>query len=78
MFPRGHENLRWIVQLHMNKEVESQSDKSIKDFGFILPLNFNLNAAISAEYIQETNCIFSSWKVRTRKDWGPQSILTVI
>ena len=28
----------------LNKEVESLSGKSIKDFGFTLPLNFNLNA----------------------------------
>ena len=28
---------------------------STKDFGFTLPLNFNLNAKINAEYIRETN-----------------------
>ena len=28
----------------LNKEVESISGKSIKDFRFTLPLNFNLNA----------------------------------
>jgi len=39
----------------LNKEVESLSDKSIKDFGFTLPLNFNLNATINTDYIQETN-----------------------
>ena len=39
----------------LNKEVESLSGKSIKDFGFTLPLNFNLNATINAEYIRETN-----------------------
>ena len=55
MFPIEHENRRWIIQLNMNKEVESQSGKSIKDFGFTLLLNFNLNATINAEYIRETN-----------------------
>ena len=35
--------------------MESLSGKSIKDFGFTLPLNFNLNATINAEYIRETN-----------------------
>ena len=39
----------------LNKEVESLSGKSIKDFVFILPLNFNLNAIINAVYIRETN-----------------------
>ena len=39
----------------LNKEVESQSNKPIKDFGFTLPLNFNLNATINAEYIREIN-----------------------
>ena len=39
----------------LNNEVESLSGKSIKDFVFTLPLNFNLNATISAEYIRETN-----------------------
>ena len=39
----------------LNKEVESLSGKSIKDFGFTLSLNFNLNATINAEYIRETN-----------------------
>jgi hypothetical protein len=34
-----------------NKEVESLSGKSIKDFVFTLPLNFNLKAIINAEYI---------------------------
>ena len=38
----------------LNKEVESLSGKSIKDFVFTL-LNFNLNAKINAEYIPETN-----------------------
>ena len=54
MFPWEHENCR-IVQLNMNEEVEYQSGKSIKDFGFTLPLNFNLNETINAEYIRETN-----------------------
>ena len=31
------------------------SGKSIKDCGFTLPLNFNLNATINAEYIRKTN-----------------------
>ena len=35
--------------------MESLSGKSVKDFGFTLPLNFNLNATINAEYIRETN-----------------------
>jgi len=35
----------------LNKEVESLSGKSIKAFVFTLPLNFNLNATINAEYI---------------------------
>ena len=39
----------------LNKEVESLSGKSIKDFVFTLPLNFNLNATINAEHIRETN-----------------------
>ena len=39
----------------LNKEVESLSGKSIKDFGITLPLNFNLNAKINAEYIRKTN-----------------------
>jgi hypothetical protein len=39
----------------LNKEVESLSGKSIKDFVFTLPLNLNLNATINAEYIRETN-----------------------
>ena len=30
----------------LNKEVESLSGKSIKDFGYTLPLNFNLNEPI--------------------------------
>ena len=38
----------------MNK-VESLSGKSIKYFGFTLPLNFNLNATINAQYTRETN-----------------------
>jgi hypothetical protein len=39
----------------LNKEVEPVSSKSIKDFGFTLPLNFSLNATINAKYIRETN-----------------------
>ena len=39
----------------LNKEVESLSGKSIKDLVFTLPLNFNLNATINAEFIRETN-----------------------
>ena len=39
----------------LNKEVESLSGKSIKDFVIILLLNFNLNEIINAEYIRETN-----------------------
>ena len=39
----------------LNKEVESLSGNSIKYFVFTLPLNFNLNAIIKAEYIRETN-----------------------
>ena len=35
----------------LNKEMESLSGKSIKDFGFTLPFNSTINA----EYIQETN-----------------------
>ena len=34
----------------LNKEVESLSGKSIKEFGFTLPLNFNLNATINTGY----------------------------
>ena len=69
MLPREHENLWWIVQINMSKEVESQSGKYIKDFGFTLPLNFNLNATINAEYIRETNYIFSSWEVCSAVRW---------
>ena len=39
----------------LKKEVESLSGKSIKDFVFTLPINFNLNATINAEYIREAN-----------------------
>ena len=39
----------------LNKEVESLSGISINDFVFTLPLNFNFNATINAEYIRETN-----------------------
>jgi hypothetical protein len=35
--------------------VESLSDKSIKDYGFTLLLNFNVYATTNAEYILETN-----------------------
>ena len=34
----------------LNKEVESLSGKSIRDFLFTLPLNFNLNTTLNAEY----------------------------
>jgi hypothetical protein len=39
--------------------VESLSGKSIKFYGFTLPLNFNLNERINAEYIRETNYNYS-------------------
>ena len=35
--------------------MESLSGKSIKEFGFTLPLNFNLKGTIKAEYNRETN-----------------------
>ena len=38
----------------LNKEVESLSGKSLKDFVFTLPLNYNLNAIINVKYIRET------------------------
>ena len=53
----------------LNKEVESLSGISIKDFRFTLPLNLNLNATINAEYIRETNYIFTSWKVCCELRW---------
>ena len=40
------ENIFDEALFELNKEVESLSGKSIKDFGFILPLNFNLNETI--------------------------------
>ncbi|XP_045453744.1 uncharacterized protein LOC123663048 [Melitaea cinxia] len=39
----------------LNKEVESLSGKSIKDFGFNLPLNSNLYAMNNIEDLRETN-----------------------
>ena len=48
----GH-NIFDEALFNLNKGVESLSGKSIKDFGFTLPLNFN--ATINAEYIRETN-----------------------
>jgi hypothetical protein len=43
------------VLVEFNIEVKSISGKYIKDFGFTLPLNFDFNATINAEYIRETN-----------------------
>ena len=48
-------NIFYEALFELNKEVESLSGKSIKDFGFTLSLKFNLNATINAEYIRETN-----------------------
>ena len=47
----------------LNKEMESLSGKSIKDFVFTIPFHFILNAIINAEYIRETNNNYS------RQEW---------
>lgn len=39
----------------LNKKVEFPLSKSIKDFVFTLPLNFNLNATNNIQYLRETN-----------------------